>query len=77
MRSLFDQNVPAPLLASFSNHQVAHAFGLGWGELTNGALIAEAEQSGYDVLVTADKNIRYQQNLTDRRIGLVVLSTNM
>jgi len=38
-------------------------------------LLAEAEQAGFDVLVTADKNMRYQQNLTGRRIALVVLST--
>jgi hypothetical protein len=38
-------------------------------------LLAEAERAGFDLLLTADKNMRYQQNLTSRRIALVVLST--
>jgi hypothetical protein len=48
---------------------------LGWDTLGNGTLIAAAEQAGFDVLITCDKNIRYQQNLKDRRIALVVLDT--
>lgn len=43
--------------------------------MSNGDLLAAAEQAGFDLLVTADKNMRYQQNLTGRRIALVVLST--
>jgi hypothetical protein len=43
--------------------------------LTNGDLLAEAEKAGFDVLLTAAKNMRYQQNLTGRRIALVVLTT--
>ena len=77
MNLVFDQNIPKPLLKSFSGHKVAHAPDLGWGELENGALITAAEQAGYDVLVTSDQNIRYQQNLTRRDIGLVALSTNL
>ncbi len=77
MKFVFDQNIPKPLLRSFPDHQVAHAFDLGWGEFENGALIAAAENAGYDVLVTSDKNIRYQQNLAQRGVGLVVLSTNL
>ncbi|MGH9430773.1 MAG: hypothetical protein ACRD3T_04460 [Terriglobia bacterium] len=41
----------------------------------NGDLLAEAERVGFDVVLTADKNMRYQQNLRDRKISLVVLST--
>jgi hypothetical protein len=41
----------------------------------SGDLLAEAERAGFDLLPTADKNMRYQQNLTGRRIALVVLST--
>ncbi len=48
----------------------------GWAELTNGDLLAAAEQSGFAVLITADQNIRYQNNLTGRMIALLVLSTN-
>ena len=49
---------------------------MGWDRLENGALLAAAEAAGFKVMVTADKRIRYQQNLMGRRISLVVLSTN-
>jgi len=48
----------------------------GWDQLANGELIAAAEQAGFDVIVTADKNIRYQQNLEARKIALVVLENS-
>ena len=48
----------------------------GWNSLSNGALLTAAEAAGFDVLVTADQGIRYQQNLTGRKIAIVVLSTN-
>ncbi len=47
----------------------------GGDTLSNGELLREAERAGFDVVVTADKNMRYQQNLEGRRIALVVLST--
>ena len=49
---------------------------MGWAEVGNGELIAVAEREGFEVLLTADRNIRYQQNLAGRRIALVVLPTN-
>ena len=45
----------------------------GWDELSNGELLTAAEAAGFEVLVTTDKNIRYQQNLTGRKIAIVVL----
>ncbi len=45
------------------------------GRLSNGDLLAEAERAGFDILLTADKNIRHQQNLSGRRLAIVVLST--
>ena len=50
---------------------------MGWSGLKNGDLIAAAEAGGFEILVTADRSIRYQQNLTTRRIALIVLSTNI
>jgi hypothetical protein len=47
----------------------------GWDSLSNGDLLRAAEQAGFDVVVTADKNMLYQQNLEGRRIALVVLGT--
>ena len=76
MRLLFDPNVPAPLRRLISGHDAAFTDEWGWSELTNGDLLAAAEAAGFDLLLTADRNLRYQQNLSGRRIGLVVLSTN-
>ena len=45
----------------------------GWDELDNGELIQKAEQEGYDVIVTTDQSMQYQQNLTGRKIAIVVL----
>ena len=47
----------------------------GWDRLSNGDLLAVAEATGFEVLLTADKNIRYQQNLASRRIAIVELGT--
>ena len=75
MRVLFDQGTPAPLRHALVGHSVETAFELGWGTLQNGALIAEAESNGFDVLLTTDKNLKYQQNLSGRRLAIIVLST--
>ncbi len=75
MRVLFDQGTPVPLRHALSNHAVATAYELGWSTLKNGELLRFAEEQGFEVLVTTDTNLRYQQNLTERRIAVVVLST--
>jgi putative NIF3 family GTP cyclohydrolase 1 type 2 len=73
MLILFDNGTPRGLARLFPGHSVEEARARGWEELANGELIDAAEQAGFDVMVTTDKNIRYQQNLTTRRIALVVL----
>ncbi len=73
MRILFDNGTPAPLRAVLADHVVVEAIERGWERLVNGELIAEAEASGFDVLLTTDKNMRYQQNLTGRRIAFIVI----
>ncbi|MCU1234626.1 MAG: hypothetical protein JWP63_2593 [Candidatus Solibacter sp.] len=73
MRILFDNNCPRGLARFLTLHSVEEARTRGWEELTNGDLIEAAEKAGFDVIVTADKNIRYQQNLKERAIALVVL----
>jgi hypothetical protein len=75
MLILFDHVTPRGIARFLPGHTVTKAKERGWVTLTNGDLLAEAERAGFDVLVTADKNMRYQQNLTGRRIALVVLST--
>ena len=76
MRILLDQNTPRAVARLLPGHEVRPAADEGWQELTNGELLKAAEEAGFVALVTADKNIRYQQNLTGRQIALVVLSTN-
>lgn len=73
MRVLFDHCTPYGIARFLVGHEVAAARKLGWAELTNGKLLNAAEQAGFDVMVTVDQNIRYQQNLKGRKIGLVVL----
>ena len=76
LRVLFDVNVPRPTSRFLTRHEVEFADQRGWRALTNGDLLAAAEREGFDVLLTADTNLRYQQNLAARRIGIVSLSTN-
>ena len=52
------------------------AIARGWDRLANGALLKAAEEAGFDVLLTTDKNIRYQQNLTGRHIAIVILGNS-
>ena len=68
MRILFDQGVPVPLRRHLTGHVVATAYERGWANLSNGDLIRAAE-SEFELLVTTDQNLRYQQNLTGRGIG--------
>jgi hypothetical protein len=75
MKILFDQGTPAPLRHSLSLHQVTTAYEMGWDMLSNGDLISEAERCGFDLLITTDKNLQYQQNLSVRRISILVLRT--
>ncbi len=75
MPVLFDHSVPSPLTSYLIGHAVTEARDRGWDTLSNGELLAEAERAGFDVFLTADKNIQYQQNLTGRRLAVVVLSS--
>ena len=75
MRVLFDQGTPAPLRTALVEHDVVTAHEKGWSQLQNGDLITAAEQSGFEVFVTTDKNLKYQQNLSGRSIAIVVLLT--
>ena len=76
VKILFDANTPAPLARFLRGHEVVRADELGWQGLENGALLDAAEDAGFDLLLTCDQNVRYQQNLTGRKLALVVLSSN-
>ena len=73
MRILFDQGTPAPLRRHLHPHTVDTTAERDWSTVTNGDLLKLAEEDGYEVFVTTDQNLRYQQNLTGRRLGIVVL----
>ena len=76
MRILF-KNVPVGLRRFLLNHEVHIVVEMQWPEqLENGELLRVAERSGFDVMVTSDQNIRYQQNLTGQKLALVVLGSN-
>jgi hypothetical protein len=75
MRVLFDHVTPQGVARCLTDHEVKKAKDQGWDTLENGELLAAGERAGFDVLVTADKNMRYQQNLKGRKIALIVLST--
>jgi hypothetical protein len=75
VRVLFDQGTPAPLRHLLPGHEVATAYERGWTTLKNGELLASAEINGFEVLVTTDTNLKYQQNLATRTIAIVVLGT--
>lgn len=73
MRILFDQATPVPIRRFLLGHTVRTAAQQQWDRLTNGELLAAAERDGFDVFLTTDKNLRYQQNLTGRIIAIVVI----
>src|SRR5688572_22082850 len=73
MLVLFDQGTPVPLRQALAGHTVRTAAEQQWATFENGALLDAAQAAGFEVLVTTDKNIRYQQRLAGRRIPIVVL----
>lgn len=72
MRVLLDNCVPWRLAERIHGHDVASVIDLGWAGLTNGRLL-DAMTGQFDVLVTVDKSMPFQQRLDDRPLALVVL----
>ena len=75
MRVLFDNNVPAPLRRHLAGHEISTAREMNWHELKNGDLLTAAQGAGFEVMLTGDKNLSYQQNLEGRTLAVVVLPT--
>jgi hypothetical protein len=73
MRILFDQGTPAPLRRHLKEHTVKTTYEEGWSNLSNGDLLNAAEDAKYQLFVTTDQNLRYQQNWRERQIAVVVL----
>ena len=76
MKVLLDESVPQKLRLLMEGHTVITVAFQGWSGLKNGALLAAAEEAGFELFITADQEISYQQNLRGRRLALLVLSTN-
>jgi hypothetical protein len=76
MRVLFDHCTPKPLRRRLPGHEIRTCFEEGWASLRNGELLTSAEAAGFEVFITADQNLRYQQNLGVRRIAIIELPTN-
>ena len=73
MRILFDNGTPRGVASALPGHTVEEARSRGWDTLRNGELLDAAEAAGFDVLLTTDRNIPHQQNLTGRKIAIVIL----
>jgi predicted nuclease of predicted toxin-antitoxin system len=73
VKVLFDQNVPRNLAHYLKTHEVTRSVELGWQGLKNGDLLNVARDEGFEVMVTADRNLADQQNLKDQRLAIVVL----
>ncbi len=76
MKVLLDECVPLQVRNALHGHEVATAQQMGWGGISNGNLLAAAEGAGFDLFILADKNLRFQQNLTNRRLAILELWTN-
>ena len=74
MKILFDHGTPVPLRRFLQGHDVSTAYEMGWSKMTNGDLLNAAQEAGFDVLLTTDQNLRYQQDLSGRHISLVILT---
>ena len=76
MKILFDESVPKQLRHLLARDDITLVEEKGWKGIKNGRLLQSAEENGFDVLITADQNLKYQQNLKGRRIGIIVLPYN-
>jgi len=75
VKILFDQGTPAPLRHHLDPHDVSTAYEMNWGKLENGELLSAAEDAGFELMISTDTNLRYQQNLSQRNIAIVILKT--
>lgn len=76
MLVLLDQGTPVGIRNALPEHTVKTAAEQGWSTLLNGQLLGAAEEAGFDVLLTTDTSLPYQQNLQDRKLAVVVIQRN-
>jgi hypothetical protein len=75
LKVLLDENLPHSLRLHLGSHEVQTAVYAGFAGSSNGRLLDAAEEARFDVLVTGDRTLHYEQNLTNRKIAIVSLST--
>ncbi len=73
MRVLLDENIPEQIIPDFVGHECAHVIPIGWSGTKNGALIAKAEQAGFNVIVTYDSSMPSQNDISSKNLALVIL----
>ena len=76
MKILLDECVPVQVRNALVGHDVFTAQKMGWSGFSNGALLQRSEQESFELFIVADKNLRYQQNLTGRKLAILELWTN-
>ena len=75
MKVLLDENLPHLLRNNLGSHEVFTVRYKGWAGLKNGELLKTAEDNGFEVFITGDQTLSFEQNLTARRVAVVVLSS--
>lgn len=75
MKILFDECMPQPLRERMVEFEISTAQEMGWGRVKNGELLKRAE-GVFDVFLTADQQLKYQQNLKGGKLAMLILSTN-
>jgi predicted nuclease of predicted toxin-antitoxin system len=73
MRVLLDEQLPRHLAREIAAHDISTVQQRGWAGLKNGELLRVAADAGFEVLVTADRNLQFQQNLSQSRLGITLL----
>ena len=73
---LLDETLPLALKTLLVGHDARTVRDMGWLGLSNGVLLDAVERAGFDAMITADQDIRFQQSMAERRVRLVVLSSN-
>ncbi len=76
MLVLLDHGTPRGIARALQGHIIKEAKAQGWDTLSNGDLLKAAEEAGFEVLLTTDTNLPYQQNLEGRKLAIVILSKN-
>ena len=75
-RVLFDQSTPLPIRRFLTKHKVQTAAELGWDRLSNGVLLSAAEEAGFDVFLSGDRNIPSQQTMSGRKLAVLCMTAN-